>query len=106
MTASDARRAMRALLRAAAVTAVALALTASVGNASSICGYNTVVYGTPVVDTAYVAWDCAWWTCFAFSVWPYVESNGEAGLQRGGESITFGDADICQDSPNPDLLVI
>lgn len=40
-----------------------------------------------------------------FSVWIYVESNGEPGLQRGGTTM-LGDFDICQLSENPDQGVL
>lgn len=39
-----------------------------------------------------------------FSVWTYLERNGNEGLQRGGVS-TLGEPDPCQDSEDPDFLV-
>lgn len=40
-------------------------------------------------------------------VWVYLESNGVAGLQRGGRSPVPGDVETCtDDSPNgPDMLI-
>ena len=39
-----------------------------------------------------------------YGLWIYVESNGEAGLQRGGSNL-LGEAEVCQESANPDLLI-
>ena len=41
-------------------------------------------------------------------LWIYLESNGEPGLQRGGQSILLGanDVEVCQESANPDTLII
>ncbi len=36
----------------------------------------------------------------------YVESNDQTRLLRGWESMLERSADICQDSPTPDLLVV
>lgn len=41
---------------------------------------------------------------YVWSLWIYAESNGEPGLQRGGESL-LGDEEVCQLSANPDLAV-
>lgn len=38
-------------------------------------------------------------------LWIYLESNGESGLQRGGEHPVLGYSEICQESGNPDLMV-
>lgn len=40
-----------------------------------------------------------------WAFWLYVETNGEDGLQRGGQTL-FGDWDICQLSENPDQAVL
>lgn len=37
-------------------------------------------------------------------LWIYVESNGQPGMQRGGSSLS-GEADSCQESGNPDMLI-
>lgn len=41
-------------------------------------------------------------------VWIYLESNGQAGLQRGGQSVILGAADpeICFESATPDTLIL
>lgn len=36
----------------------------------------------------------------------YQESNGIAGLQRGGNSIVTGEPDHCQESEMPDTLIV
>lgn len=38
-------------------------------------------------------------------VWVYQESNGEAGLQSGGNNL-IGDADTCQSEGTPDTLLV
>ena len=41
---------------------------------------------------------------YYYYVTSYVETNGEADLQRGGTSL-LGDTDVCQSSAQPDLMV-
>lgn len=92
---------MRITLVSAAV--VAFALLASTANATDWCNGNGQMID--VAGQAYVTMDCFWQACFFITGAIYAETNMEPGLQRGGSDLTFGEADWCQDSPDPDLFV-
>ena len=82
------------------VPAVAIAALAPGGaHGTDFCNGNGTVYD--VFGQVYVAVDAVLTHGYLFSIWVYCESNGEPGLQRGGVTL-FGDADLCQDSSNPD----
>ena len=91
---------MRTILVLAAAAA-ALAGLAPIANATDFCNGNGQVSQH---GSAYVAVDAVLSHGYLFSIWIYQESNGEPWLQRGGVSLQ-GDADVCQDSENPDFLV-
>ena len=94
---------MRTLLLVPALLAVFL-LPAPAADATDFCNGVGQVLRVGVAPTfvAYVTLDP--WMNYLIPWWVYVESNGQPDLQRGGVS-PLGDADVCQDSLTPDLLV-
>ena len=87
------------LIAALAFFATAAAVVAPSANATDFCnGEGDVV---DVAGQAYITLDAIMEHDYLWSIWIYAESNGEAGLQRGGVTV-LGDADSCQDSTNPD----
>lgn len=79
-------------------------LVATAPPAAAACSgtfYGTVVDvgGMAYVDVREVASGGYLW-----SIWLYLESNGQGGLQRGGADPT-GSPDTCQESSNPDTLI-
>ncbi len=96
------------MTKAIAATVAVVALLAAVApgaNATNFCnGEGTVISiggGVEGTEVAHVAVDAIMSHGYIFSIWIYAESNGQAGLQRGGFTL-LGDADVCQDSPTPD----
>lgn len=96
---------MRSIILSGAVAA-ALALAAA-ANATDYCND---LPDAEVPNTLYVFVDCDplhACTHDAFGVWVYVESNGEPGAQRGGLCVLCNPPpDTCQNSTNPDVLLI
>lgn len=102
---------MKLSLALVATMAIVLPLASAPVAALVACGGTTVGAGG-----VYVVVDSA------SNVWLYLESNGVAGLQRGGAGpaepvlqalnasptgnlVTITDADTCQQSANPDTLL-
>lgn len=86
---------MRKLVAIAAVAMAGAGLFASSAQAAGDCG--AVVVGEGV----YVAHDANG----SVNLWLYAESNGTAGLQRGGNTL-LDEADTCQEgAANPDTAI-
>jgi len=83
------------------VAAVALVAAAPLASSTDFCNGNgnVITVGPHPAQVVHVAIDPTYYGWF--SIWIYAETNGERDLQRGGVTL-LGDADICQDSTNPD----
>lgn len=91
----------RVLLGVVALTLVASAMPVA---SAHYCDPNA----TPIPlgnDFGYVVSDGGASHGYVASEWFYQESNGIAGLQRGGTALTNGDADPCPGSEIPDTLL-
>lgn len=87
---------MRKLVAIAAVAMAGAGLFATSAQAAGDCG--AIVVGEGV----YVAHDANG----SVNAWLYAESNGTAGLQRGGTTLLLAEADSCQEgAANPDTAI-
>lgn len=87
---------MRKLLAFAGAAAMVAGIVASPAQAGAC---NAIVVGEGV----YVAHDANG----SINAWIYAESNGVAGLQRGGNTVTLNEADTCQEgAANPDTAIL
>lgn len=86
---------MRKLVAIAAVAMAGAGLFATSAQADTACG--AIVAGEGV----YVAHDANG----SVNLWLYAESNGTAGLQRGGTTLLLAEADTCQASATPDTAI-
>lgn len=96
---------MRKVLAALAIAGASLGAVfaptpaSAAGCSGTLFGTVVDVGGAAYVDIRSIATDG-----YLYSIWIYVEKNGQAGLQRGGSDPT-GSPDTCQESANPDMLI-
>ena len=87
---------MRKLVIGASAALAAVGILAAPAAHASACG--AVVAGEGV----YLAHD----PNGSVNLWIYMESNGQGGLQRGGNTVLLNEADTCQASSNPDTAIL
>lgn len=88
---------MRKLVIGASAALVAVGFLAAPAAQASNCG--AVVVGEGV----YLAHDANG----SVNLWIYLEDNGVAGLQRGGNTVLLNEADTCQEgASNPDMAIL
>ncbi|HVE93578.1 MAG TPA: hypothetical protein VNB24_01565 [Acidimicrobiales bacterium] len=99
---------MKKIARIATVTALGSGLMLAGGGTAQAdhCGGTTIVdLGAAYVDVRHVGDETS-----LYSIWIYAETNGQTGLQRGGDSVLgadLGGRDNCVDPSDngPDLII-